>query len=334
MIDSIEDKIMRYLSIYQDLYEKLKWQAQTQILMMVPLTYILNDKAFNLEEFVQLSDYIKEKTDFFSPLHSYQRFSTAALLIAKYDNPREKFQQLIEYQEKLKSQGFKNGPYLSISALALMTTDDKTEDLECRIEKSMEIYKGMKNNHFFLTSHSDYPISILLSQNKGLVEDLMEEIEYYYNKLSEDQFKKGNDLQFLSHILMLAKIENKDFIIDRCREVYSNLVDEDLKIRRLHYPQIGLMSIIDSNLKDEIVYIKEIVDVLNKEKGFKWTKDINLIVAIVIVISDIMKYMNNDITIIETGITTSIETIIEAQNAALIAVIASTSAASASMGSN
>lgn len=336
MVDSLEHKITRYLNIYNDLNKKLNWHAQSQILMMIPLVYILNDVDFDLDEFIEMSNYIKDESGFFSPLHSHQRFPTAAILICKFKDPKSSFGKLMKYQERLIDKGFKDCPYLAISALALMTTDthSESEDLECRLDKAIELYKGMKSNHFFLTSHSDYPTAILLSQHREPVGELMEEIEYYYDKLSERCFKKGNELQLLSHILMMAKMENRDFIIDRCCELYNSVTSQGLKVKRLHYSQIGLMSVIDADLSEEIQHIKEATEILSQQKGFRWNKHLNLMISIIIVISEVLENMHHDITIIETGISTCMETLIEAQNAALIAAIASTSAVTTASGGN
>ncbi len=331
MDSHIHENVDNYLEIYNTLYDNLKWKVQSHMLMMVSLLYVINEKNFNLEEYMELCKYIKNNTNVFSPLHSHQRFSTSAMLITKFEDPKAKFHELIEYQNNLTAGGFKKGPYTTISSLALMTTHNKVESLDTRIDKAIDIYKGMKSNHFFLTSQGDYPLAILLSQSNSSIEVLMEEIEFYYSALAETNFKKGNDLQFLSHILMLSNIENKQFIVDRCNIIYEDMLNEGLKIKRFHYPQIGLMSIIDKNLDEEILQMKEITNIFNTSKHLKSTKDTNLTMAILLTISNVIKNLYDDITIIEAGINTTIEAIIQAQNAALISSIAATSATTASV---
>lgn len=331
LCSDIHDDVNRYLEIYNILHGELKWKVENQLLMMISLLYVINEVEFNLDEFLDVSKYIKSNTGAFSPLHSHQRFSTSAMLLTKYDNPKDKFHELIEYQEKLVSNGFKKGPYTNISALSLMVTHDSSEDLNQRIIKALDIYKGMKRYHYFLTSQGDYPLTILLSKFNMPIDSLLEEIEFYYSKLGDSNLKKGNDLQFLSHILMLANLENKDFIVNKCNSIYERLIDEGLKVKRHHYPLIGVMSIVDKELENEIKDIKSIVDIFNTTKPLKSMKDVNLTMAILIVISKVIKNVHDDISIIETGVNTSIEAIIQAQNAALISSITATStAASAS----
>ncbi|EOC99239.1 conserved protein YeaA [Caldisalinibacter kiritimatiensis] len=247
------------------------------------------------------------------------------MLISKYENPKEKVDKLIEYQNKMTNEGLKSGTYSSISALALMSNNENLKDIQQKIRKAKDIYKEMKSNHFFLTSQSDYPLAILLSKYDKPTSEIIEEIEYYYTELSDGPFKKGNTLQLLSHIMMLSDTENKNFMVKRCNEIYDKLKTQGIKIKRMHYPAIGMMAIIDSELDKEIEFIKNIADIINKQKRFKWTKDLNLLIAMLLVITDSINEVNQDINVIETGLNTSIESLIQAQNAALIASITSTS---------
>lgn len=327
---SVDDKVHLFINNYNTLYKHYRWHVHDQVLMLISLIYVIHDKKLDLNELESVSKYIKEKTSFFSPLHSHQRFATSAVLIAKYNNPKEQADKLIDYYEKLLSAGFKNTSYTVTSALALLATDNDV-NLEDRLKKAMDIYKSMKKNHFFLTSYSDYPLAVLLSKNNDTVDGIMNEVEYFYDELSKGPFKKGNALQFLSHIIMLSDTENKKFIVNRCFDLYNQLIKHGIKIKRLHYPQIGMMSIIDFELENEIECIRNITNSLNSKKRLKWLKDINLIIAITLVTTELYKNMHHDINIIEAGISTSIESIIEAQTAALLATICTTTTVNGSL---
>ncbi|WP_425449034.1 DUF4003 family protein [Dethiothermospora halolimnae] len=320
---SLEKRFNDQLNIYNQLYEKLKWKLQKEIIAMVASVYIINDKEFDLDELIDVSNYIKDNVGLFSPLRSHQKYAMAAMLISKFENPKGKFDELINYYDKLVEGGFKKGTYTSIAALALMTTVNDNENIESRIEKSLEVYKGMKSNHFFLTSQGDYPLAVLLSKFDKSNDILMEEVERFYKDLSESNFKKGNDLQLLSHILMLGKDEHNEDLVNRCNRIYDEMIDKEIKIKRRSYPQIGLIALINSEVSTEIQNIKELLTKLNNQKGFKYMKDINLMVSTGVVVKSKIK----DKEIIETGLSTTIETIIQAQNAAMIGAIAASSAA-------
>jgi hypothetical protein len=72
-----------------------------------------------------------------------------------------------------------------------------------------------------------------------------------------------------------------------------------------------------------------IYDRLNFDKKFKWQKDINFMVAIVFLLKEQTEFGD----LVTTGLSTSIESILQAQQAAMIAsVSAATAAASSSNG--
>lgn len=149
----------------------------------------------------------------------------------------------------------------------------------------------------------------------------MHEIEHFYMTLAQHGFKKGNDLQFLSHILAIDKNLHADTLIEICVSVKEACESAGIKVKAMHYPVIGLLALFEKP-ETEIEIIHEVVKQLNADKLFKWQKDINVMLAVNLVISEKLK----DSRLVETGIYTTIETIIQAQQAAMLAVIASTSA--------
>ncbi|KNF07779.1 hypothetical protein CLPU_12c00520 [Gottschalkia purinilytica] len=322
MIGSIGDSVDRYLDIYYKLVNRLKWHTQKEILMVIPLVYIFNNKEFDLEELINISKDINKKSSNFSPLESHQRFYIASMLISRYSDPKEKVNELIECQNKLIDEGFKNSSHLTMSALALISFNNINDNLDEKVDRAISIYKKIKSNYSMLNSaYSDYLISILFSHYEDSIEDLASDIDYYYSLLSQKQFKKGSSLHLLSYILMSAKIENKDFIINKCCELYKYIVDNNIKIKRIHYSQLGLMSIIDTDLTEDIQFINSALEILLKEKTFRWHKDMSLVVAISLVISKVINCVPYDATIIETGTKTPLENIIMAQNATLLGII-------------
>ncbi|MTI66966.1 MAG: DUF4003 domain-containing protein [Firmicutes bacterium] len=325
MLDkSLEKQYSDYLEVFMQLKKKLKCKIQKEIIAMISSIYIINEKEFDLEELLDVSKYIKNNVGMFSYLRSHQKYIIAAMLITKHENPKTKFHDFIKYQDKLIEGGFKKGSYTAIAALALMTTNSEYKTIEKRVDKALEIYKGMKSNHFFLTSQNDYPLAVLLSQFNKSTEILMEDVEKFYTKLSNSNFKKGNDLQLLSHILMLSKEDAVDRLVNKCNEIYERLTNRKIKLKKSCYPQVGLIAIINSDLNEEIDSIEKLVTRLNSDKRFKYMKTINLIISTSLVTKNKVKDKN----LIETGLSTTIETIIQAQNAALIgAMVASSSTA-------
>lgn len=325
MRNALHDKVNEYANIYEQLYKSLKWKvSDTRTLMMVASMYVVNQKPFDLQRFLEISDGIKKNVGMFSTLNSPHRFTYAAMLDIRFENPMDKFIELLNIYDQLIESKFSRETFTYLCAYLLLA-DDTIGDLQTRIERSMTFYKGMKSYHFFLTSSSDYPLAVLLAKEEGSVDELLETMEYFYENLAQNGFWKGNDLQFLSHILTLHS-SDKNIVTDRC----ITLLDEfkrrgDIKLRKLHYPVLGLLSFLENGVQ-ELDRIKEIHSQLNQNKLFKWNKDINLILVINFVMSE--KIENS--SLIGTYMYTVIESLIQAQQAVMVATVTSAAVTSSS----
>ncbi|MBD1380741.1 DUF4003 family protein [Metabacillus arenae] len=328
MTETIHQKAEQYKDIYTQLKNDLKWKVSDQrILMMIASLYVVKGKTFERNRFLDLCDYIKNNVGAFSTLRSYQRFTTAAMLDIRFEHPKEKFQEFINLYEQLVKGEFRRGTFTYIAALVMLTEDDDDSNHQESIKRAHSVYNGMKEKHFFLTNASDYPLAVLLAELDGDVDQVMNHVEAFYDKLASAGFRKGNDLQFLSHILSMDKKTNADFLIEKCIQVFEEFRQGGKKIKNANYPEIGMLSLLEDG-KNDIAPIRQLADYLDSEKLFKWYKDMNFTVAVNLVISDRIK--NTDL--LETGIFTTMETLIQAQQAAMVAIIASTSAAAASSG--
>src|SRR5699024_11354921 len=109
--------------------------------------------------------------------------------------------------------------------------------------RSKMIYDDMKKEHPFLTGQSDYPLAVLLAYENQ--DDMRERMEYFYDRLNEYQFNKGNNLQFLSHILSLAHTENDNELINRVIQIYDDFKRVGLKQKSSYYPIMGMLALLD-----------------------------------------------------------------------------------------
>ncbi|WP_246944848.1 DUF4003 family protein [Bacillus pinisoli] len=325
MKTSLQNKVMEYTNIYEQLHKSLKWKVtDSRTLMMVSSLYVVNGKHFDLIRFMEISDAIKKEVGLFSLLNSGHRFTIAAMLDIRFTDPINMFSHLMKIYEELVKSKFSRDQFTYVCAYLLLASETK-DNLETRIERSTLLYKGMKANHFFLTSSSDYPLAVLLSNEAGTVEELLENIEHYYVKLNQFGFGKGNDLQFLSHILSFHPA-NKDTVIERCITILDEVKRRGkVKLRKMHYPVLGLLSFIDNGIQ-ELETIEEIALQLNQHKRLKWHKDINLIMACHFLISEKIE----DSSLISTNMYAIIESVIQAQQAAMVAVVTGTAVSASS----
>ena len=325
----IGQKLNDYIKIYTLLKEELKWKVPDQrTLMLIASMYVINKKSFVFDRFVQISDYIKDNVDIFSTLKSYQRFTTAAMLDINFDYPEKNFGKYIEMYEEFIRGGFSRGTFTYIAAFTLLKEEDTEANRIEKIERALAVYKGMQKKHYFLTNSADYPLAVLIANQKEPIDLLIDRMEEFYDQLNENGFKKGNELQFLSHILSLADKTEVIKLVMRCLELADQLNQAGRKTKPIHYPEIGMLALLEDG-KEEIKNIETIITQLNTHRLFKWHKDMNFMMAVNLTVSS---KIDNPI-FAETSFHSIIEAIIQAQQAVMIAAIASVTAASSSSGS-
>ncbi len=275
-----------------------------------------------MERFSTITDYIKKNVGTFSTLKSSHRFTVGAMLDLHFDEPKDNFHKYLAVYEKLVEGGFKRGSFTYIAALSLFTSNTET-DSDLLIDRAMIIYKNMKKSHYFLTGDNDYPLALLLAQLDRNTDELINDMDRYYDQLNQNGFRKGNDLQFLSHIFTIQQDEDPSVLVDRAKSLTQDFKKMGLRVKPMFYPVIGLLALIENSSKD-IETLMALYDRFNNEKHFRWKKDINFIIATNFIVKDKVENTN----LLTTGIQTTIETIIQAQQTAMIAGVAAAAAAS------
>jgi Protein of unknown function (DUF4003) len=317
------NKIETYKDIFTDLKKRIRWKvSDARSLMMIASLYVTNNKVYDGDRFEEMADFIKKEVGVFSTLKSHHRFTFAAMLDTRFPSPEEKFTDFIQVYEALVEEGFSRGTYTYIAAMVVITEEGNSAELASR---AMNVYKEMRQKHFFLTGQSDYPLAMLLAQREQNTAAIVDHIESLYEKLNQSGFYKGNDLQTMSHILSLVEDVSLDELVTRSTEMFDTLKEEGIRPKSRFYPQIAMLAFM-KNGKEQITQVKEILESLNSDKLFKWQKDINFMMAVTLHLSDQME----NSSLLHTNLSTTIEALIQAQQAASVAAIAGAAAATSS----
>ena len=332
MQDLVKEKLDRLIEIFQEVSSGYKWEGSLTN-HFTALTYTLNNRVFDKEKVEDVRKHMKKTTGIFSNYRGTPKILLSALLTAKYDNPNQEFDRMLNYDKRMRDTGFKNNMYLPIANYALLASCSE-EWVEIRINKALEIYKEMKKNHPWLTSGDDYPLSILLANSESSVSSIIENMEECYKLLGENGFHKNNGLQFLSHILGFRQEENK-VKVERCKEIFDKLKDNKLKVYSSGYAIIGFLSILGERGYEAVDQVIEVVSILKSTKKYKWlTKETHLYTAAALVSDVFIENMKGRKDLIQTTIGISIEALIAAQTVAIIAAASSTAAAAGASASS
>jgi hypothetical protein len=319
-MNEVQIKVKRYKEIYSELKNNLRWKvSDSRILMMAASLYVTSSREFSIDRFNDLSDFIKSEVGMFSTLKGQTRFTIAAMLDTRFEIPKDHFSDFLVTYEKVIAEGFSRGIFSYITAMVILSHEGDKQELA---SLSKTVFKKMREEHFFLTGQSDYPLAVLLAQRNQNIDELITYVEDFYNKLDQEGFRKGNDLQSMSHILSLQEVADKNELISRCTSLYDALKAHGIRPKAMFYPQIALLSFL-SDSKAQLPEVKEIWEALNEEKLFKWHKDTNFMMAVTFFISDKIEHSS----VLETSLYTTIEALIQAQQAASIAAISSAAVA-------
>lgn len=128
----------------------------------------------------------------------------------------------------------------------------------------------------------------------------------------------------MSHILSLHQGLSQEELVYRCTHLFDTFKQQGIKTKAMFYPQIALLSFVDAN-PSLVNQVKEVWEELNSEKVFKWHKDINFMMAVNFLISD--RIENN--YVMQVSLSTAIETLIQAQQATMIATVSAASVTTA-----
>jgi len=332
MEELVKGKLDRLIELFQQVSTQYKWE-ESLTNHFTALTYTINNRNFDKEKIEDVRMHIKKTTSVFSNYRGTSKIILSALLACQYDNPKQEFDKMLNYDKRMKEVGFKNNMYLPIANYALLATCNE-EWVDTRINKAIEIYSEMKKNHPWLTGGDDYPLSILLANSDGSVNSIIENMEERYQLLNENGFGKNNGLQFLSHILGFDQETNKVKVL-RCKEIFDKLKENNMKVYSSGYAVIGFLAILGEKGYEAVDQVIEIVKVLKSTKKYKWlTKETHLYTAAALVSDVYIDNMKNQKDLIQTSIGISIEALIAAQTVAIIAAASSTAAISAESSSS
>lgn len=305
-------------------YEQVKslagWTVDRNVVLTITSYYVTSEREFDAEKLSQAMDGIKQKAGWFSPLRGNLLPMMAAFLDKPNTNIDEEVNRLFDKQRILRSFGFRNTIHSYLAAL-LMSDDPDLYDNEAREAKAL--YNEMKKHHFFLTSDDDYAYSVLLGKRSFNPVTHAKSMRAYYGALREEKFRSGNELQWMSQVLTYVDETFDPKLIERAVEILHRFKRET-KIRPVHYPMIGFLVVFEVTDED-LMKIIELTRTLEGSSPFKWKREMALSIGIGYVMHELTESSDK----ITSRLVTSVELVLQAQQAIMAATIAAMATSSA-----
>ncbi|WP_075619548.1 DUF4003 family protein [Paenisporosarcina indica] len=315
----------------QTTFEQVKsavgWSVDKKISLSIASYYVTTGKSVNGKLLLETSDAIKKKAGWFSPLRSHIHYMMAAFLQSNHKDASVAVEELLSKQESLKSVGFKSNSYSYLSAILLSSHPNQQVE---EAKRAKSLYDAMKSHHPFLTQADDYPYAVMLGKLEGDPQERATTMNRYYAELRPQGFYMGNELQWMSQILTYTSPKYDASMVSKAVHIRDQLKNSGVKVKMTHYVMIGFLAVL-SNKDSDIQHVIDTYRELQGMKLFGWYKDMILPLAVQLETKHLIE--QNETSAV--SLATTIEMLMQAQQAAMISTMVATNAAiAASSGSD
>lgn len=291
--------------------------------------YVSKEKEVNVSVLQECKELLKQRVGLFSNFRSTAR-SPIASMLAVSENPERTLDNGLLVYQLLKKELW-SSTYLPHTAMVIAQMADSYQ-YEAIATRTSRIYNRIKANHPFLTSGEDSANCALLALSQKTDDELIYEIESCYQQLKSNFFS-SNAVQSLSHVLALGQ----GTVEAKCRktmDLFNGLKDAGYKYGTSYeLPTLGVLALADGPKDKMIQEIVEINNWLSRQKGFGFFSSVTAKQRLMYAgIITQLEYINTDDAMQSTAVNSTISLIV-AQQAAMFAAIATSTAASASASS-
>jgi hypothetical protein len=324
MKQEIREKLALFAENAQAVRKEFIWH-DTLIKKLAALLHSLENKPVNCTAIRLSHALIKNNTGAFSAFRGNMALCVAAMLSLK-DNSSELFADTAAVYEMLKSAKFWPSDYLVIAAYEIALQAEPQEYQQV-ISRTREFYDGMKSKGFLRTGQDDYIFSAMLGLSDIDVKTGTESIEKLYQRF-KPEFWSGNSVQSLAQVLVLSG--ECETAVNRILKLRDAMKAQKIRLDSAYtLPSLGVLALLPAGIDTLVRDINEALAYLRKQKGFSFwsvSKQALLLFASAIVASVYADDIKNGAT---ASLSTSIASIVIAQQTAVIAAAAASASAAA-----
>ncbi|RAZ67909.1 DUF4003 family protein [Planococcus maitriensis] len=246
---------------YGQVSRALGWATDKQVSLAVTMIYLSRGREFDADAHHEVSQLIKKKEGFMSPLRAHLHHIVAAYLVLGDEPAEDGLVKLNANQQALNDVKFWKSSYTYLAGLMMKSPGEA----EC----ARELYDAMKTHHPFLTSSEDIPYVVLLSNREGDIQERAETMNRYYKELRPQGFSAGNHLQWLSQSMTFGSPAFQPEVAGRVIAIRDFLKAEKIKVRGEHYPVLGFLAIAEAD-GEALAAVVKMFRELEASKLFRW----------------------------------------------------------------
>jgi len=313
--------VERYLEVFEELRSRKRWNTDTTILRFAALTLAaagVDDPGQRLEETARA---LSRESGGFSPLKSSIRHAVAAILIRRGLEPLTVIPRIKETLEAFKGHDLRKGGTHPFLAALLLVLDAGGGSVRWdRIKLMKRIVDRWAEDHRFLTGVDDYPMAAMHATREADPEQLGTEVEEIYQTLRRAGFSRGNQLQLVSHLMMFSD-QGPLVTAERFCRMAAALKENGQRVWQSQYDEVALLVLSGAGVDEAADRVVAYRDRLRTVKP-RPQASIAFSLASGMVLADEGRRAGSLKGPAAAATLRSVQAIIEAQQAAMVACIA------------
>jgi hypothetical protein len=315
--------IERYLEIFDSLRRRKRWTTDSNVLRFAALTLAATDMADPGAKLEETAKALAKEAGGFSPLGSSVRHAVAAILIRRGLDPAATVQEVKRTLAHFKEHKLRKGGAHPILAALLLVLDAGGGPVQrWKIARMKSIVDRWDQDHSFLTGVDDYPMAAVHAVRDVSVDKLGIEVEQIYKPLRKAGFAMGNQLQLVSHLLVLADMGPYK-AAHRFVSMAAALKKKGQRVWQSHYDEVALLVLSGGAVAETAAKVVRYRDKLREVKP-RPQASIAFSIASGIVLAEQVEKATGLKGASAAAQLRSVQALIEAQQAAMIACMSAT----------
>jgi len=326
MNQETKEKLALFAENAQITKKEFSWNY-VLVKQLAALLYTLENKPVRCDAIRESYDLIKGSIGVFSTFRGNMSLCVAAMLSLE-NNRQDLIERTLSAYELLKSAKFRSSDYLTVAAFQIAAHAEPTR-IPQAVQRMRDFYDGMKVQRWFHTGEDDYIFAAMLGLSDIDAAAGTEHIEQLYRQL-KPEFRGGNSVQALTQVLVLGG--TRFGAAERVLALRDALKRQKIRLDRADtLPSIGILALLPVDIDTIVSDMAEAQTFLRAQKGFGGFSAVST-QELLLFVTAIVASGYADSNLLTASLSTSIASILIAQEAAIIA--ASSSAATIAATSN
>lgn len=239
----------KYLRTFESLRQRKRWDTNLAVLRFAAVTLAagdIDDPATDLERAARV---LRENAGWTSPLRSSIRYAVAAMIVRSGLDPGRVHARVEEVRASFRGRHMRRGGTHEVLAALLLALSSRAGPVDDRaVDRTRDLLKRWKADHWFLTGVDDYPLAALHALRDVAVEEVGVVVEQVYQRLRAMSYSGGNQLQLASHLLAASSSPSE--ATTRFDAIARSLRKNGLRIGSNRYDEVAILSLTSSSPVD------------------------------------------------------------------------------------